>query len=85
VRFVKKLLIEALEIAEVVGVQFATVQGLDHPGDARALFTHADYFRARRGGGIGSYTECTDNLKASNVEGMISSNCDFNGVLAVLT
>ena len=41
VGFVKELLIEALEIAEVMRVEMSPVQRLDHLRDARAFLAHA--------------------------------------------
>ena len=41
VRFVKKLLVEAFEIPQVMRVKVLPLQRLNHLGDARAFFTHA--------------------------------------------
>ena len=40
VRFVKKLPVEAIEIAGVMRVEFLSAEGLDPGGDAGALVTH---------------------------------------------
>ena len=40
VRLVKKLAVEAVEIAEVMRVQFLSPEGFDHRGDAGAFVTH---------------------------------------------
>jgi hypothetical protein len=45
VRFVEMLFVEALEIAKVVGVEGFALEGLDHFGDARALFAHGGTIR----------------------------------------
>ena len=40
VRLVKKLAVEAIEIAEVMRIQFLSLEGFDHRGNAGALVTH---------------------------------------------
>ena len=37
---VKKLAVEAIEIAKIMGVEFLSPEGFDHRGDADALVTH---------------------------------------------
>jgi hypothetical protein len=46
VRLVKKLAVETVEIAEVMGVQFLSLEGLNHGGNTGAFVTHE--FRLKR-------------------------------------
>jgi hypothetical protein len=47
VRFVKKLPVETIEIAEVMRVEFLSAEGLDPGGDAGALVTHMNRVKSK--------------------------------------
>ena len=47
VRLVKKLAVEAVEIAEVMRVEFPSTEGFDHRGNARAFVTHGLILKRR--------------------------------------
>jgi hypothetical protein len=50
VRFVKQLLIEAIEKAQIMGVQFPTLKGGDPRGNFPAFFAHPGSVATWRGG-----------------------------------
>src|SRR5271154_6001765 len=46
VRLVEKLAVEAVEIAEVMRVEFVSLEGFDHRGDAGAFVTHGGMLKS---------------------------------------